>query len=132
MRIRELKVDRGCLYYTSIFNISLPIHLLSIFIFFKCFFVFENVWIFSSSIYFYLFESSQCANDVVLTSVRRRFNVMDVVWTSKGRRVLTGLKRSIVIFFQSNKLSKRLNLINGTQHRKNKKGTDANGMIGFW
>ena len=34
---------------------------------------------------------SQYAHDVVLTSVRRRFNVMDVVWTSKRRRVLTGL-----------------------------------------
>ena len=27
---------------------------------------------------------SQYAHDVVLTSVRRRFNVMDVVWTSKA------------------------------------------------
>ena len=26
-----------------------------------------------------------------LTSMRRRFNVMDVVWTSKRRRVLTGI-----------------------------------------
>ena len=33
----------------------------------------------------------QYASDVVLTSIRRRFNVMDVVWTSKRRRVLTGL-----------------------------------------
>ena len=47
-----------------------------------------------------IFESnlSQYALDVVLTSMRRRFNVMDVVWTSKRRRVLTGIyggKRSI-------------------------------------
>ena len=34
---------------------------------------------------------SQYAHDVVLTSVRRRFNVMGVVWTSKRRRVLTGV-----------------------------------------
>ena len=34
---------------------------------------------------------SQYAHDVVLTSVRRRSNVMDVVWTSKRRRVLTGM-----------------------------------------
>ena len=34
---------------------------------------------------------SQYAHDVVLTSMRRRFNVMDVVWTSKRRRVLTGV-----------------------------------------
>ena len=35
--------------------------------------------------------ASQYAYDVVLTSVRRRFNVMDVVWTSKRRSVLTGI-----------------------------------------
>ena len=35
---------------------------------------------------------SQCAHDVVLTSMRRRFNVMDVVWTSKRRHVLTGIQ----------------------------------------
>ena len=34
---------------------------------------------------------SQYAHDIVLTSIRRRFNVMDVVWTSKRRRVLTGV-----------------------------------------
>ena len=34
---------------------------------------------------------SQYAHDVVLTSVRRPFNVMDVVWLSKRCRVLTGL-----------------------------------------
>ena len=28
------------------------------------------------------FDHSQYAHDVVLTSVRRRFNVMDVVWMS--------------------------------------------------
>ena len=33
---------------------------------------------------------TQYAHDVVLTFVRRRFNVMDVVWMSKRRRVLTG------------------------------------------
>ena len=36
-------------------------------------------------------EISQYAHDVVLKSVRRRFNVVDVVWTSKRRRVLTRL-----------------------------------------
>ena len=36
--------------------------------------------------------NSQYAHDVVLTSMRRRFNVMDVVWTSKRRRVRTGLE----------------------------------------
>ena len=36
-------------------------------------------------------KRSQYAHDVVLTSVRRRFNVMDVVWTSKRCRVLTGI-----------------------------------------
>ena len=35
--------------------------------------------------------TSQYAHDVVLTSVRRCFNVMDDVWTSKRRRVLTGV-----------------------------------------
>ena len=34
---------------------------------------------------------AQYARDVVLASVRRRFNVMDVVWMSKRRRVPTGL-----------------------------------------
>ena len=34
--------------------------------------------------------ATQYAHDVVLTSVRRRFKVMDVAWTSKQRRVLTG------------------------------------------
>ena len=33
--------------------------------------------------------TSQYAHDVVLTFVRRRFNVMDVVWMSKRCRVLT-------------------------------------------
>ena len=37
-----------------------------------------------------LSKVTQYAYDVVLTSVRRRFNVMDVVWRSKRRRVLTG------------------------------------------
>ena len=35
-------------------------------------------------------ESTQYAHDVVLTSVRRCFDVIDVVWTSKRRLVLTG------------------------------------------
>ena len=34
---------------------------------------------------------TQYAHDVVLTSVRRRFDVTDVVWTSKRCRVLTGI-----------------------------------------
>ena len=33
---------------------------------------------------------AQYAHDVVLTSIRRRFNVMDFVWTSKRRRMFTG------------------------------------------
>ena len=33
----------------------------------------------------YQTSSSQYAHNVVLTSIRRRFNVMDVVWTSKRR-----------------------------------------------
>ena len=32
---------------------------------------------------------NEYTHDVVLTSVRRRFNVMDVVWTLKRRRMLT-------------------------------------------
>ena len=36
-----------------------------------------------------MYVLSQYAHDVVLTSMRRRFNVMDVVWTSKRRRVFT-------------------------------------------
>ena len=35
---------------------------------------------------------TQYAHDVVLKSVQFPFNVMDVVWTSKRRRVLTGGK----------------------------------------
>ena len=38
---------------------------------------------------FQIWWSTQYAHDVVLTSVRRRFNVMDVVWMSKRYRVLT-------------------------------------------
>ena len=38
-------------------------------------------------------EQPQYAHDVVLTCVRRRFNVMDVVWMSKRCRVLTGTLR---------------------------------------
>ena len=34
---------------------------------------------------------SQYTHNVVLTSIRRRFNVMDVEWMSKRRRVLTGI-----------------------------------------
>ena len=34
---------------------------------------------------------SHYAHDVVLTSVRCRFNVMDVAWMSKRCRVLTGI-----------------------------------------
>ena len=33
---------------------------------------------------------TQYTHDVVLTSMRRRFKVMDVAWTSKRRRALTG------------------------------------------
>ena len=36
------------------------------------------------------FLYTQYAHNVVLTSIRRRFSVMDVVWTSKRRRVLIG------------------------------------------
>ena len=35
--------------------------------------------------------ASQYAQNVVLTSIRRRFNAMDVVWMSKRCRVLTGI-----------------------------------------
>ena len=35
---------------------------------------------------------AQYAHGVVLTSIQRRFNAMDVAWTSKRRRVLTGTK----------------------------------------
>ena len=35
-------------------------------------------------------STNRYAHDVVLTSVRRRSNVMDVVWMSKRCRVLTG------------------------------------------
>ena len=38
----------------------------------------------------YEFFHAQYAYNVVLTSVRRRFNVMDVVWILKRCRVLTG------------------------------------------
>ena len=34
--------------------------------------------------------ATQYAHNVVLKSVRRRYNVMDVAWMSKQRRVLTG------------------------------------------
>ena len=34
---------------------------------------------------------SQCAHNVVSTSIRRRFNVMNVVWTLKRSRVFTGI-----------------------------------------
>ena len=45
-----------------------------------------------SSVYLKVYSStSQYAHNVVLTSVRRRFNVMDVIWMSKRCRVLTGL-----------------------------------------
>ena len=35
-------------------------------------------------------NTTQYAHDLVLTSMWRRFTDMDVVWTSKRRRVLTG------------------------------------------
>ena len=38
---------------------------------------------------------SQYVHDAVLTSVRRYFNVMDVVWMLKRRRVLTGISQLI-------------------------------------
>ena len=38
----------------------------------------------------FLCSLTQYAHNVVLTSIRRRFSVMDVVYTSKRRRVLTG------------------------------------------
>ena len=51
---------------------------------------------------FQIWWSTQYAHDVVLTSVRRRFNVMDVVWTSKRRRVFTEKIHSIFhIFFRT-------------------------------
>ena len=39
---------------------------------------------------------AQYARDVVLASVRRRFNVMDVVWMSKRCRVLTGMEQKVL------------------------------------
>ena len=38
----------------------------------------------------FIIVSTQYAHNVVLTSIRRCFNVLDVVWTSTRRRVLTG------------------------------------------
>ena len=46
-----------------------------------------------------LIKMTQNAHDVVLTSVRRRFNVMNVVWMSKRCRVLTGQIYSMVATF---------------------------------
>ena len=43
------------------------------------------------SIYRANLVQSHYAHDVVLTSVRGRFNVMDVVWMSKRCRVLIGI-----------------------------------------
>ena len=43
---------------------------------------------------------TQYAHDVVLTSIRRRFNVMDVVWTSKRRLVLTGKRKEDISYLQ--------------------------------
>ena len=43
---------------------------------------------------------TQYAHDVVLTSVRRRSNVMDVVWTSKQRRLLTGYYKHYIVKHQ--------------------------------
>ena len=41
-----------------------------------------------------MFKWTKYAHDVVLTSMWPRFNVMDVVWTSKRRCVLTGKLQS--------------------------------------
>ena len=47
---------------------------------------------------------SQYAHDVVLASLRCRFNVMDIVWTSKRSRVLTGIVLEVLINFFSDQL----------------------------
>ena len=44
-------------------------------------------------------QRRQDAHNVVLTSIRRRFNVMDVVWTLKRRRVRTGKAGPSLITF---------------------------------
>ena len=44
---------------------------------------------------------AQYTHDVVLTSVRRRFNVMNVVWMSKRCRVLTGQRYLSLTFLLS-------------------------------
>ena len=53
---------------------------------------------------------SQYAHDVVLASLRCRFNVMDIVWTSKRSRVLTG----IVLEFLTNFFPDQLILLMST------------------
>ena len=52
----------------------------------------------------------QYAHDVVLKSVQRRFNVMDIVWTSKRRRVLSGANFFTVksLYEDSQKVKKSL------------------------
>ena len=47
------------------------------------------------------YKVTQYAQGVVLASVRRRFNVMDVVWMSKRCRVLTGQRYLSLTFLLS-------------------------------
>ena len=54
------------------------------------------IWLLDQIRYFLIIISThhpQYAHDVVLTFMRRRFNVRDVVWTSKRLRVLTGYRQ---------------------------------------
>ena len=50
---------------------------------------------------------AQYVNDVVLTSVQRRFNVMDVVWMSKRCRVLTGREIKMLSIFKGRECLRR-------------------------
>ena len=62
----------------------------------------QLIWFKNKNIIDFKFIHSQYAHDVVLTSIRHRFKVMDVVWTSKGRRMLTGFSyKSFDVYFHA-------------------------------
>ena len=66
---------------------------------------------------FTMIVSSQYAHKVVLASIRRRFNVMDVVWTSKRRRAFTEFNLNSIFsiqVFQENCVTVKIGLINVT------------------
>ena len=73
-----------------------------------------------------MYVLSQYAHDVVLTSMQRRFKVMDVVWTSKRRRVAYGdtfTRLAVETFFESRMINPKYLTVANVPEKKVRKNS---------